>query len=194
MKDYEQCIGVFDNVKQIADYFNMSKDSVLSEITKKKKIKHRYLVERIEDAEEDEENFIIPVKTKTDREIFQELIDIFAPEKIKFPIWNEFKWQIKGIKDKIIIDEEWKKVQDFKYSISNYGRFRNDKSRKIKSPRYHRWILQVDIYENGKRYTCNVARMVANYFIREVHKNERVRHKDGDIRNNYYKNLEIVSK
>ena len=64
----------------------------------------------------------------------------------------------------------------------------------MKDPRYHRWILQVDIYENGKRYTVNIKRMVAHYFIREVKQNERVISKDGDIRNNYYKNLEIVSK
>lgn len=39
-----------------------------------------------------------------------------------------------------------------------------------------------------------ISRLVANYFIREVKENERVRHIDQDIRNNYVENLEIVSK
>lgn len=193
MKYYEQCIGVYEKVEEIAKLFNMGKDSVLLGISKKCKIKHRYLVERIRETEEYEEKEN-PIKTKSEREIFQELIDAFALPKVEFPIFDEFKWQLKGIKDKVIVDEEWKTINDFHYSISNYGRFRNDKNGKLKSPRYHRWILQVDIYENGKRYTCDVARMVANYFIGEVDKNKRVRHIDGDIRNNYYKNLEIVSK
>lgn len=134
----------------------------------------------------------VPIKTY--EQIFKELIDLFTPPKVKFPIFDEFNWQLKRLKDTVIVDEEWKTIKDFHYSISNYGRFRNDKSGKLKSPRYHRWILQVDIYENGKRYTCDVARMVANYFIREVNENERVRYIDGDRRNNYYKNLEIISK
>ncbi len=36
--------------------------------------------------------------------------------------------------------------------------------------------------------------MEASLFIRRLEKNERVRHLDGQVKNNYYKNLEIVSK
>ena len=108
-KYYEQCIGIFDNVKQIADYFNMSKHSVLSAITRKNKIKYRYLVERIEDTEEHEEKFTIPVK-KTDKEIFQELIDAFAPERHNFEIFDITYWNEKRRRDTIIIYEEWKEI------------------------------------------------------------------------------------
>lgn len=136
---------------------------------------------------------------KYNEEIFKCLLNVFKPIDLKetihkFPIFDSFKWELKGLVDKVIVDEEWKKIKDFNYSLSNYGRVRNDLTNKIKNPRFHNWILQVDIYKNGKRYTVNIKRMVANLFIRELNQNEKVITKDGDIRNNYYKNLEIVSK
>lgn len=96
--------------------------------------------------------------------------------------------------NKKIYNEQWKEITGSNYSVSNYGRIRNDKTNKIKSIKFHIYSYQVDIYVNGKRHTCEVARLVANYFIKKVKSNERVRHIDGDIRNNYYKNLRIVSK
>lgn len=135
--------------------------------------------------------------------MFKEMIKTFTEEKQittlrkeieKFDIFDEVKWIVKGIIDKVIIEEEWKKIPQFDYSISNYGRIRNDKNGKLKSLRHHRWIIQVDIYKEGRRYTIDVPRLEANLFIRQLDKNERVRFIDGDIRNTYYKNLEIVSK
>lgn len=90
--------------------------------------------------------------------------------------------------------EEWKKIFQFEYSISNYGRVRNDKNGKLKKIRYHKWIFQTDIYKNGKRYTINVPRLEAHLFIRKVLSSERVGFVNGDHRNLYYKNLKIVSK
>ena len=94
----------------------------------------------------------------------------------------------------MIYDEEWKKIPQFDYSISNWGRIRNDKTGKLKSLRYHRWNIQVDIYKNGKRYTIDVPRVEGMLFIGKLDKNERVSYIDGDRRNNYYKNLKIVSR
>ena len=96
--------------------------------------------------------------------------------------------------DKVIIEEEWKKIPQFDYSISNYGRIRNDKNGKLKSLRYHRWMIQVDIYKDGKRYTIDVPRLEAMLFIRKVERNERVSYIDGDRRNLYYKNLKIIER
>lgn len=194
LKDSEQCICL-GNIAEIADYLDYSKESLYSYISRKRRgatvlLGHRYELVEIDDIEDTEED----IKQKTNKEIFQELIDAFMIEKPQFELFNKFNWELKGMKDKIIIDEEWKSIDGFNYSVSNYGRIRNDKTKKLKNPRYHRWILQVDIYENAKRYTCDVTRLVAHYFIKEISKDERVRHKDGDIRNNYYKNLEIVSK
>lgn len=193
MKEYEQCVRI-GTLKEIAEFLNSSSESLRSYISRKRagKINNlmykRYEIMEVSGLEE------VVEKSKTDKEIFQELINKFKEKTIKFEIFDEFKWKLKGIKDKVITDEEWKQIENFHYSISNYGRIRNEKSGKLKNPRYHRWILQVDIYENGKRYMCNITRAVANYFIRELKDSERVIHKDGDSRNNYYKNLEIVSK
>lgn len=190
-KNQEECIGVFDKVQDIAEYFNMTKGSILSDISKKNKIKHRYEIIRINNIDEDTPEII---NKKSNEEIFRELINTFKTERVKFEIFDSFKWELKGVKDKVIIDEEWKQIEKFHYSLSNYGRVRNDITGKIKNPRFHNWILQVDIYENGKRYTVNIKRAVANYFIREVLKDEKVISIDGDIRNNFYKNLKIVKK
>lgn len=87
-----------------------------------------------------------------------------------------------------------KKIPQFEYSISNYGQIRNDKTGKMKKVRRHKWQVTTDIYKDGKRYTLSVPRLEACLFIRKVEKNEIVIHIDGQAMNNYYKNLEIVSK
>ena len=171
----------------------MGKDSVLSGISKKNKIKHRYLVERIDDTEEYEEKEI-PRKTKSDREIFQELIDAFAPEVHNFEIFDATKWEEKRKRDTIIIYEEWKEIEGYNYSVSNYGRIKNNTSQKIKALRNGIYGYQVNLWNKSEAKMFTLSRLVANYFIRKVKDNERVIHKDQDIRNNYYKNLEIVSK
>lgn len=200
IKDYEQCV-CFGNLKEIAKFLDSSTNSLRSYITHRKKgersglLKKRYeLVEITEDGEE------IPIKSN--KEIFEELLKEFGwkpisikEELAKFKRFDEFNWILKGLKDKVMEEEEiWKQIPGFNYSLSNYGRIRNDKSGKLKNPRRHNWILQVDIYKDGKRYTVNVPRMEAKLFIRDLTENERVTYIDGDMRNNYYKNLKIVSK
>lgn len=160
-------------------------------------ISHRYeIVEVIEEEQQEE-------KRKTDQEVFEELIKSFTVQRSittlkeeisKFKIFDEVKWIVKGLADKVIIEEEWKKIPQFDYSISNYGRIRNDKNGKLKSLRYHRWMIQVDIYKDGKRYTIDVPRLEAMLFIRKVERNERVSYIDGDRRNLYYKNLKIIER
>lgn len=41
-------VGIFDSVKDISIYFGLTKDSILSMISKKQKIKRRYIVEKVE--------------------------------------------------------------------------------------------------------------------------------------------------
>lgn len=196
MKEFEQCV-IVGNIKEVSKFLGEKVGSLRSYLTRKKNgrqnlLKHRYeLTEIVENFYEEETEIL---HKKNNNEIFQELLEIFKIKPIVFPEFDELKWKLKGFVDKIIIDEEWKEIDGTNYSISNYGRVRNDKNNKIKSLRWHKWILQVDIYKNGKRYTCGVARLTANYFIRQVKENERVTYIDGDARNNYYKNLKIVSK
>ena len=130
---------------------------------------------------------------EADRKAFQEMINICQTKRPTFEEFDEFKWKLKGLKDKVIIDEEWENIEGFTYSISNYGRIRNDKTGVIKTASFRRWELKTDIYKDGKRYTVNIRRMVAEYFIRKLKNNEIVRAIDGDLRNAYYKNLKIVS-
>lgn len=47
MKNNEQCIGIFDTRKEIAKYFNTTANCIGSEITRKQKRKHRYLIKKL---------------------------------------------------------------------------------------------------------------------------------------------------
>lgn len=46
-KDYEQCVGIFDKQEEVAEYFNTTTNCIKSTISRKSKIKGRYLIERI---------------------------------------------------------------------------------------------------------------------------------------------------
>ena len=133
-----------------------------------------------------------PIKSKT--EIFKELINTFIPEKQNFQIYDSVQDEIKHRMNMIIVNEEWQPIKDFNYSVSNYGRVKNNTTNKFKHLRVGRYGYQINLWDKSKSKMFTMSRLVANYFIREVKENERVRHIDGDIRNNYYKNLEIVSK
>lgn len=126
------------------------------------------------------------------RKVFKQIVDILNEEK---PIFERYydpthMPEIKTTGE----DEEWKQIGKLNYEISNYGRIKNTMTKKIKKLKFNKYGVQVLLWQNSKSYTITISRLVANYFIREVKENERVRHMDGQIRNNYYKNLEIVSK
>lgn len=91
-------------------------------------------------------------------------------------------------------DEEWKKIGTLNYKISNYGRIKNIQTNKLKKLKHHPFGLQVSLWQNSKSYTVTVSRLVAEMFIRHLDANERAIHVDGNGKNNYYKNLKIVSK
>ena len=54
--------------------------------------------------------------------------------------------------------------------------------------------MQVILWKNSKSYTITISRLVAEMFIRHVNSDEKVVHINKNIRDNYYKNLEIVKK
>lgn len=195
MKDYEQCVRI-GTMKEIADFLNCGSDSIRSYISRKKTgrreglIHKRYEVVKVIDNEKDEEEIIL----KTNSEIFRQIIDAFMPEKHNFEVFDSFNDEVKRRKDMIITNEEWQQLKDFNYSVSNYGRVKNNATNKFKELRVGKYGFQINLWDKSKSKMFTMSRLVANYFIREVKENERVRHIDGDIRNNYYKNLEIVSK
>lgn len=54
-EDY-QCVGMFDTVAEVANKLGLKPNHVSSIISKKKRYKHRYVIERIEleDSQEDD--------------------------------------------------------------------------------------------------------------------------------------------
>lgn len=88
--------------------------------------------------------------------------------------------------------EIWKKIEDYpKYSVSNHGRVRNDKTGKILALRsVAHGYLQIRIHnENGNRQ-FGVHRLVAQAFISNPDNLPVVNHKDEDKTNNDISNLE----
>jgi len=194
--EFEQLVFM-GTLKDIANYLNCEVGSLRSFLTRKKNkqqelLQRRYDMVEVMDTEIEEPlNIII----KDNKDFWKTILNEFTPIKVKFEIFDEFNWLIKGLKDQVIGEEEiWKKIPEFEYSISNYGHIRNDKNNKLKATRIKNYMRVVDLYKDGKRYMLNVVRMEANLFIRPVLKSERIRHIDGDSRNNFVNNLEIVCK
>ena len=90
--------------------------------------------------------------------------------------------------------EEWRKIGNLNYEVSNYGRIKNLTTKKLKKLKHNRFGLQVLLWQNSKSYTITLSRLVAEMFIRHLGENERAIHINGKSRDNYYKNLKIVSK
>jgi hypothetical protein len=49
MKNQEQCMGVFDNRKELAKFFNTTPNSIGAMICRKQKFERRYLIEKVEE-------------------------------------------------------------------------------------------------------------------------------------------------
>lgn len=117
---------------------------------------------------------------------YRYLFELYKPEDYRF----EFDYFCEEDFD----GEEWKQIGKLNYEISNYGRIKNTKTKKLKALKKQRFGMQVILWQNSQSYTITISRMVANMFIRKVEADERVSHINGNIRDNYYKNLKIVKK
>lgn len=98
--------------------------------------------------------------------------------------------------------EEWRKIRYdvyhhdgvCKYSVSNLGRVRNDKTGLIlKTQPTSAGRQQVLLRIGGKYSRKQVAHLVAQEFIVNCLKVIRVKHLDGDLSNCRADNLEVVS-
>jgi len=92
--------------------------------------------------------------------------------------------------------EEWKIIEEGegKYSVSNNGRVRNNKTQKILKPaKLVNGYLAVSLAENKKGRLYRVHRLVAKYFVSGYEKEKQVNHIDGVKTNNHYTNLEWVT-
>lgn len=81
------------------------------------------------------------------------------------------------------------------YYISEYGDVYSTKSNKFLKPCVNTsGRLSVAITIDGKTIALTVYRMVAETYIGEIPPNMTVNHKDEDVMNNHYSNLEIVTR
>ncbi len=142
----------------------------------------------------------IPRTKNNNTKTIKELLDVFniniTETIMKFPLYNYTYWDFKFdyFKNENYQDEEWKQIEGLNYLVSNYGRVKNKTTKKLKALRNNKYGYQINLWNNGRAIMITISRLVAHYFIRPVKENERVRHIDGRIKNNYYKNLDIVSK
>lgn len=90
------------------------------------------------------------------------------------------------------IKEEWKVVKEFPiYSISNFGRLRNDVTKNILVGGYDRdGYRQATICYNGKQYNRRICRLVAIEFLPNPNNLPVVNHKDENKENDFVGNLE----
>lgn len=91
--------------------------------------------------------------------------------------------------------EEWREVpSNSNYLVSNTGRIRRIGSETDHSVSDKKGYLTVDLYENSKRKTKRVHRLVAEAFIPNPYDKPEINHIDGDKHNNTMSNLEWVTK
>lgn len=136
------------------------------------------------------------IQEKTKKEIYEELKTESIHEIVmKFDKYDYKKeeFDIDYMQEKDFEDEQWKEITNLNYKISNYGRIKNIQTNKLKKLKHQPYGMQVLLWKNSKSYTITISRLVAEMFIRHLEKNERAIHIDGNAKNNYYKNLKIVS-
>ena len=89
------------------------------------------------------------------------------------------------------MNETWKQIPGYHYSVSSIGRVRNDLTDKIKAPRVDKYgYARVDIYKDGKPYREKIHRLVSNAFIPNPEHKPQVNHINGNKLDNSIGNLE----
>lgn len=91
--------------------------------------------------------------------------------------------------------EEFKQIKNTHYSISNFGRIRNDRTNKIlKAQKNIHGYMVILIYEEGKPKNRQIHRLLLETFkpCENMHKLQ-VNHIDHNRSNNYIDNLEWVT-
>lgn len=88
-------------------------------------------------------------------------------------------------------EEVFKPIEGFEdYEISNYGRVKSLKSKRILKPSNTNMYSKVSLWKNGKGYFKLVHRLVARAFIPNQNNLPNINHKDENPQNNKAENLE----
>ena len=97
-------------------------------------------------------------------------------------------------KDVSYLGEVWKDIKDYEdeYEVSNLGRVRNKKTKKILKLKKEKGYLRVGLFKNGKKKYYLVHRLVYEAFIGEIPNGMQVNHKDENKENNVLSNIDTL--
>lgn len=91
--------------------------------------------------------------------------------------------------------EQWKQIEEnTNYYISDLGRFKNKNNKILNLNINKRGYLYCNISKNNKVSKIKIHRLVALYFVDNPFKKDTVNHIDGNKLNNYYLNLEWLTR
>lgn len=92
--------------------------------------------------------------------------------------------------------EQWRKIAGYEnYSVSNYGRVRNDNTNKVfEGKKQNTGYIDIVLCHNGVRKHFLVHRLVATAFVPNPNNYPIVNHKDENKTNNNIGNLEWCDK
>lgn len=92
-------------------------------------------------------------------------------------------------------NEIWKKIPNYHYSISSYGRVRNDETLLLLSPSLTCGYLKVRLSNNGKVKDFTIHKLVYCIFheINNIEKGYTIDHIDGNKTNNQLNNLRMIT-
>lgn len=89
---------------------------------------------------------------------------------------------------------DWKKIEDYDYSINENGEIRNNLTGYIlKNYTDIHGYYYTMLYKNRKGKTFRIHRLLAKYFLPDFQEELQVDHKDRDKTNNNLNNLRIVT-
>ena len=96
-----------------------------------------------------------------------------------------------------MLEEIWKDIEGYTglYQVSSWGRVKNSRTgRVLKAGKTKKGYLQLCLCKNGIRKFYSVHRLVAQAFIPNPQNKPEVNHIDEDKENNYFENLEWVTR
>lgn len=102
---------------------------------------------------------------------------------------------MKKLNEENYVGEIWKDIKGYEglYQVSNLGRVRNKKTKKILKTWLNQYgYIRVSLHKNGKQKWHLVHRLVYEAFIGEIPNGMQVNHKDENKENNVLSNIDTL--